>query len=79
MTGTQMIDLTIVAIAALVVGVLYAVLRITRGKTINTIDVIKFSGISGGITAGVLYFLENGTVSTVTEAAQDMFVGKPSF
>ena len=74
-----MIDLTIVAIAALVVGVLYAVLRITQGKSINTTDVIKFSGISGGITAGVLYFLENSTVSTVTEAAQDMFVGKPSF
>ena len=74
-----MIDLTIVAIAALVVGVLYAVLKMTQGKSIDTTDIIKFGGVSGGITAGVLYFMENGNVSTVTEAAQDMFVGKPSF
>jgi hypothetical protein len=74
-----MIDLTMVAIAAFVVGVLYVVLRMTQGKSVNTMDIIKFGGVSGGITAGVLYFMENGNVSTVTEAAQDMFVGKPSF
>ncbi len=68
-----------VAIAAFVVGVLYVVLRMTQGKSVNTMDIIKFGGVSGGITAGVLYFMENGNVSTVTEAAQDMFVGKPSF
>ncbi len=74
-----MIDYSLIAIAALVVGVLYAVLRMIQGKAIDTVDIIKFGGVSGGITAGVLYFMENGDASTITEAAQDMFVGKPSF
>jgi hypothetical protein len=74
-----MIDYSLIAIVVAVAGVLYAVIRIVSSKPIEAGDLIKFGGLSGGITAGVLYFMENGDASTITEAAQDMFVGKPSF
>jgi hypothetical protein len=38
--------------------------------------------LSAGLTAGVLYAVNDdivATVASVTETAQDMFVGKPSF
>jgi hypothetical protein len=79
MTGTQMIDLTMVAIVAFAVGVLYVVERMTRGKQLNVIDMIKLSALSGGITGGVLYSINGSSVASVVETAQDMFVGKPSF
>ena len=74
-----MIDYSLIAIVVAVVGVLYAVIRIVSSKPVQTGDLIKFGGVSGAITAGVLFFMENENATTVAEAAQDMFVGKPSF
>ena len=74
-----MIDLTIIAIVAFAVGVLYVVERMTRGKNVDVVDMIKLGALSGGITGGVLYSIDGNSVASVVETAQDMFVGKPSF
>lgn len=74
-----MIDLTIIAVVVFAVGVLYVVERMTRGKQVDAVDLIKLSALSGGITGGILYSIDGNTVASVVETAQDMFVGKPSF
>ncbi len=74
-----MIDYTIVAVVVFAVAILYVVERKTRSKSIDTGDFIKLGALSGGITSAILYSIGDSTLSTVTEAAEDMFVGKPSF
>ena len=75
-----MIDWTIVAIVVFAVLAIYVVERYTRQKSINFGSALKLSAISAGLTTGVMYALnDTPIVATVTEAAQDMFVGKPTF
>jgi hypothetical protein len=74
-----MIDLTLVAIVVFAVVVIYVVERYTRQKKINFGSAMKLGVLSAGLTAGVLYAIDTDVVATVTETAQDMFVGKPSF
>lgn len=74
-------SLTIVAIVVFASVVLYVVERYTRQKPIETADALKMAGLSGALTAGVLYTVGGDTdaVQSVVETAQDMFVGKPAF
>ena len=77
-----MIDWTIVGIVVFAVLAIYIVERITRQKKINAGSAVKLGALSAGLTAGVLYAIDEDIVTTVTtikETAQDMFVGKPSF
>lgn len=78
-----MIDWTIVAVVAFAAVVLYVVERYTRGRKIELADATKLGVLSAGLTGGVLYAVggEEGAslITTVTESAQDMFLGKPSF
>lgn len=77
-----MIDWTIVGIVVFAVLAIYVVERVTRQKRINAGSAVKLGALSAGLTAGVLYAIDEDIVNTVTtikETAQDMFVGKPSF
>lgn len=75
-----MIDLTLVAIVVFAVIVIYVVERYTRQKKINFGSALKLGVLSAGLTSGVLYAIDGSdVVAAVTETAQDMFVGKPSF
>ena len=74
-----MIDITLVAIVVFAVIVIYVVERYTRQKKINVGSALKLGALSAGLTAGVLYAIDEDIIATVTETAQDMFVGKPSF
>jgi hypothetical protein len=74
-----MIDLTIVGVVVFAVAVLYVVERMTRGRKVDVVDMIKLGALSGGITGGILYSINGDSVAAVVETAQDMFVGKPSF
>lgn len=74
-----MIDFTILAVVVFAVVVIYVVERYTRQKPVEVADATKLAVLSAGITGGVLYAIDTDAVATVAEAAQDMFVGKPSF
>jgi len=79
-----MIDLTIVGVVVFAVIVLYVVERYTRQKSVDVGDALKLGTLSGALTGGVLYAIGGdgsvaSAVASVTETAQDMFVGKPSF
>jgi hypothetical protein len=74
-----MIDITLVAIVVFAVIVIYVVERYTRQKKINVGSALKLGVLSAGLTSGVLYAIDEDIIATVTETAQDMFVGKPSF
>lgn len=78
-----MVNVTIIAIVAFAVIVLYVVERYTSQKQIHAADAVKLTTLSAAVTGGVLYAIEGGAVSAipdaVTDVAQDMFVGKPSF
>lgn len=77
-----MVDWTILAIVVFAVIVLYVVERYTRQKPIEVGDAIKLGVLSAGITGGVLYSIDGdvpSVVAAVTDTAQEMFVGKPSF
>ena len=80
----QTMDLTVVALVTFAVVVLYVVERYTRQKPIDTVDALKLGGLSAAITGGVLYTVAGAgvdvpTVASAVEAAQEMFIGKPSF
>ncbi len=77
-----MVNVTIIAIVAFAVIVLYVVERYTSQKQIHAADAVKLSTLSAAITGGVLYALDGSVASVpsaVADVAQDMFVGKPSF
>jgi hypothetical protein len=74
-----MIDLTLVAIVVFAVIAIYVVERYTRQKKINFGSALKLGVLSAGLTSGLLYAIDGDIITTVTETAQDMFVGKPSF
>lgn len=78
-----MIDWTIVGIIVFAVLVLYVVERYTRQKRINVGSALKLGILSAGLTTGVLYAIDGNDISTVvasvTDSAQDMFIGKPAF
>jgi TRAP-type C4-dicarboxylate transport system permease small subunit len=81
-----MIDWTIVLVVVFAVVVIYVVERYTRQKPVEVSDALKLGALGGAVTGGVLYTIGEGGGAATTElldaatsAAQDMFVGKPSF
>ena len=82
MTDTQ----TYLAIAG-VVAVLAIVLYVwdcrTKSESIDWLNAAKLSIGAGGIAGGVAFAVGGDTIveasSSVMDAAQDMFVGKPGF
>lgn len=76
-------SLTIVAIVVVASIVLYIADRKTRGQPIEFPILAKIASFSGLATGGVVFALQSDAVSeavtAVTDSAQDMFVGKPTF
>lgn len=77
---------TILVIIGLVVVAsvaLYVIDRKSRGEPIEMSVLAKISSFSAIVSGGIIFALQTEYVSeavtTVTETAQDMFVGKPSF
>lgn len=75
--------LIIVAIVVVASIVLYIADRKTRGQPIEFPILAKIASFSGLATGGVVFALQSDAVSdavaAVTDSAQDMFVGKPTF
>ena len=73
----------VVAIVVVASVILYVVDRKTRGEPIETAILAKIASFSGLATGGVVFALQSDAVSEavtmVTDSAQDMFVGKPTF
>lgn len=73
----------IVAIVVVAAAVLYIADRKTRGQPIEFPILAKIVSFSGLATGGVVFALQTDAVSeavsAVTDGAQDMFVGKPTF
>lgn len=76
-------SLMIVAIVVVAATVLYIADRKTRGQPVEFPVLAKIASFSGLATGGVLFALQSDAVSeavsAVTDSAQDMFVGKPTF
>jgi hypothetical protein len=76
-------SLIIVAIVVVASIVLYIADRKTRGQPIEFPILAKIASFSGLATGGVVFALQSDAVSeavsAVTDSAQDMFVGKPTF
>ena len=76
-------SLIIVAIVVVAAVVLYIADRKTRGQPIEFPILAKIASFSGLATGGVVIALQSDAVSeavsAVTDSAQDMFVGKPTF
>ena len=76
-------SLIIVAIVVVAAVVLYIADRKTRGQPIEFPILAKIASFSGLATGGVVFALQSDAVSeavsAVTDSAQDMFVGKPTF
>lgn len=73
---------------ALVVFILYALERRGKGESIRWEDAMKLSLFGGAITAGVVFAVTADTsnlpvikdvVETVTDSAQEIFLGQPTF
>jgi hypothetical protein len=68
---------------ALVCFILYALDRRSKGEPIDWIQASKLTTFGGLLTSGVVFATTTDGVSeamkVVTEEAQDMFVGQPSF
>ena len=70
---------------ALVCFILYALERRSKSEPINWMDAGKVTVIGGIITASVVFATTSEVLADVVKAvdlpaaAQDMFVGKPSF
>jgi|694.fasta_scaffold00940_25 hypothetical protein len=75
--------LVIVGIVVVAAIILYVVDRKSRGEPIDLGILAKISSFSAIVTGGIVFALQSESVteavSAVTESAQDMFVGKPSF
>lgn len=77
-----LIMIVIVAVASVLI---YIVERYTKKKPVEVSDAAKIGLLSGAGAGGLLYAMGGDvetvttTVSTATNAVQDMFVGKPSF
>lgn len=73
----------VVAIVIIASIVVYLVDRKTRGEPIDPAILAKIASFSGLATGGVVFALQSDAVSeavtAVTDSAQDMFVGKPTF
>jgi hypothetical protein len=83
-----MIDTSVLAIivaVAVIAVIVYAVERYTKQKPIEWTDASKVGLLSGAGAGGLVFALGGdgesvaATVASATAAAQDMFVGKPSF
>jgi hypothetical protein len=70
-------------VVAVVAFVLYIWDRKTKGESVEWLDAGKLSLGAGGVASGIAYAVGAedvaGVVSTVTDKAQEMFVGKPEF
>lgn len=77
-TVLMIIGMVVVASIAL-----YVIDRKSRGEPIELSILAKISSFSAIVSGGIIFALRSEYVSeavtTVTETAQDMFVGKPSF
>lgn len=75
--------LVIVGIVVVAAILLYVVDRKSRGEPIDLGILAKISSFSAIVTGGIVFALQSDSVTeavtAVTESAQDMFVGKPSF
>ena len=75
--------LVIVGIVVVAAIVLYIVDRKSRGEPIDLGILAKISSFSAIVSGGIVFALQSDSVTeavaVVTESAQDMFVGKPSF
>jgi hypothetical protein len=74
----------IVAAVAVVMLVLYVMDRRSKEQPIEIVDAAKLAVGASTIAGGVAYAVAGaedaaGLVETVTETAQEMFVGKPDF
>lgn len=73
----------IAGVVAVVAFVLYIWDRKTKGEQIEWLDAGKLALGAGGVAGGIAYAVGAeevvDAVSTVTEKAQEMFVGKPEF
>lgn len=80
MLQTAAIIVGIVVVASVI---LYITDRRTRGEPIDMGILAKISSFSAIVTGGIIFALQSDAVaeavSTVSESAQDMFVGKPTF
>ena len=74
---------TIAGAVAVLAFVLYMWDRTSKGETVEWLDAGKLSLSAGSVAGGIAYALGSeeaaGAVSSVTAAAQEMFVGKPEF
>jgi hypothetical protein len=70
-------------VVAVVAFVLYIWDRKTKGEDVEWLDAGKLALGAGGVAGGIAYAVGAedvaGVVSTVTDKAQEMFVGKPEF
>lgn len=77
------IPMMVVAIVATAAAVLYMSDRRSKGEPVDIATLFKLVSFSGLAAGGIVFALQTDIVSdavaTVTEGAQDMFVGKPSF
>lgn len=85
MSDLQTFGIIIVAVAVVAI-VLYVWDRRTKQEQIDWSTAGKLAAGAGGLAGGVLYAVGDDAVETVVEAttsvvnaAQDMFVGKPAF
>jgi len=73
----------IVGIVVVAAILLYVVDRKSRGEPMDMGILAKISSFSAIVTGGIVFALQSDSVTeavtAVTETAQDMFVGKPSF
>jgi len=80
MIGTLATIVGVVVVASLV---LYIVDRKSRGEPLDMTVAAKIASFSGLATGGIVFALQSDAVSdavaVVTDTAQDMFVGTPSF
>ncbi len=73
----------VVAIVVVASAILYVADRKTRGEPIEIPILAKIASFAGLATGGVVFALQSDTVldavASVSEGAQEMFVGKPAF
>jgi hypothetical protein len=73
----------IVGIVVVAAILLYVVDRKSRGEPIDLSILTKITSFSAIVAGGIVFALQSDSVTeavtAVTETAQDMFVGKPSF
>jgi hypothetical protein len=73
----------IAGVVAVVAFVLYVWDRYSKQQAVEWLDAGKLSLSAGGVAGGIAYALGSEdaaeAVSSVTHAAQEIFVGKPEF